>query len=192
MASSTLSPTKHQGGSFLLAASTPEEIFSPEDFTEEHRAIARTTEEFWNKEVAPNVEAIQHQEPGLAISIFAKVRTAWSDRRHPAREIRRHGNGSDIRHDRRRRRLQRRLLFRLARRAHRYRHAAVVALWNRGAKAALSSQASHRRDGRGVLPQRTAGRLRRAGCQDARRSESRRKALHPQWPKDVDHQRRRR
>src|SRR5580700_10539261 len=72
MASSTLSPTKHQGGSFLLAASTPEEIFSPEDFTEEHRASARTTEEFWNKEVAPNVEAIQHQEPGLAISILRK------------------------------------------------------------------------------------------------------------------------
>jgi alkylation response protein AidB-like acyl-CoA dehydrogenase len=72
MASSTISPTKHQGGSFLLAASTPEEIFSPEDFTEEHRAIARTTEEFWNKEVAPNVDAIQHQEPGLAISILRK------------------------------------------------------------------------------------------------------------------------
>src|SRR5579864_3026516 len=72
MASSTLSPTKHQGGSFLLAASTPEEIFSPEDFTDEHRAIARTTEEFWNKEVAPNVDAIQHQEPGLAISILRK------------------------------------------------------------------------------------------------------------------------
>src|ERR1700730_18054642 len=72
MASSTLSPTKHQGGSFLLAATTPEEIFSPEDFTEEHRAIARTTEEFWNKEVAPNVDAIQHQEPGLAISILRK------------------------------------------------------------------------------------------------------------------------
>jgi alkylation response protein AidB-like acyl-CoA dehydrogenase len=72
MASSTLSPTKHQGGSFLLAASTPEEIFSPEDFTEEHRAIARTTEEFWNKEIAPNVDGIQHQEPGLAISILRK------------------------------------------------------------------------------------------------------------------------
>ena len=72
MASSTLSPTKQQGGSFLLAASTPEEIFTPEDFTEEHRAIARTTEEFWNKEVAPNVDAIQHQEPGLAISILRK------------------------------------------------------------------------------------------------------------------------
>jgi alkylation response protein AidB-like acyl-CoA dehydrogenase len=72
MAATTLTPTKHQGGSFLLTGSTPEEIYSPEDFTEEHHAIARTTEEFWNKEVAPNVDAIQHQEPGLAISILRK------------------------------------------------------------------------------------------------------------------------
>jgi alkylation response protein AidB-like acyl-CoA dehydrogenase len=72
MAATTLTPTKHQGGSFLLTPSEPGEIFSPEDFTQEHHAIARTTEEFWNKEVAPNLEAIQHQEPGLAISILRK------------------------------------------------------------------------------------------------------------------------
>jgi len=72
MATSTLSPTKHQGGSFLIESATPEEIFTPEDFTDEHRAIGRTTEEFWNKEVAPNVDAIQHQEPGLAVSILKK------------------------------------------------------------------------------------------------------------------------
>jgi alkylation response protein AidB-like acyl-CoA dehydrogenase len=72
MAATTLTPTKHQGGSFLLTPSEPGEIFSPEDFTQEHYAIARTTEEFWNKEVAPNVDAIQHQEPGLAISILRK------------------------------------------------------------------------------------------------------------------------
>jgi alkylation response protein AidB-like acyl-CoA dehydrogenase len=72
MAATTLTPTKHQGGSFLLTPSAPGEIFSPEDFTEEHHAIARTTEEFWNKEVAPNLDAIQHQEPGLAIAILRK------------------------------------------------------------------------------------------------------------------------
>src|SRR5580692_4999691 len=72
MASSTISPTKHKGGSFLIEPTLPAEVFTPEDFTEEHRAIARTTEEFWNKEVAPNVDAIQHQEPGLAISILRK------------------------------------------------------------------------------------------------------------------------
>ena len=72
MATTTLTPTKHQGGSFLLGVTSPAEIFTPEDFTDEHRAIARTTEAFFLKEVAPNVEAIQHQEPGLAISILRK------------------------------------------------------------------------------------------------------------------------
>ncbi len=72
MATTTLTPTKQQGGSFLLSPTTPEEIFTPEDFTDEHRAIARTTEEFSAKEIAPNVDAIQHQEPGLAISILRK------------------------------------------------------------------------------------------------------------------------
>ena len=56
MATSTLTPTKHQGGSFLLAPTTPEDIFTPEDFTQEHRAIAKTTEEFWNKEVEENLK----------------------------------------------------------------------------------------------------------------------------------------
>src|SRR6267378_1706861 len=72
MAATTVSPTKHQGGSFLFETTAPDEIFTPEDFTDEHRAIARTTDEFWNKEVAPNIDAIQHQEPGLAISILRK------------------------------------------------------------------------------------------------------------------------
>ena len=73
MASSTISPTKHRGGSFLIEPTSPEQIFSPEDFSDEHRAIARTTEEFWTKEIAPNVDAIQHQEPGVAVSVLRKA-----------------------------------------------------------------------------------------------------------------------
>jgi alkylation response protein AidB-like acyl-CoA dehydrogenase len=73
MASSTISPTKPKGGSFLIEPTSPEQLFSPEDFTEEHRAIARTTEEFWTKEIAPNVDAIQHQEPGVAVSVLRKA-----------------------------------------------------------------------------------------------------------------------
>ena len=48
------------GGSFLLEA--PPDVFTPEDFTAEHRAIAKTTDDFWTREVAPNVEAIQQQD----------------------------------------------------------------------------------------------------------------------------------
>ncbi|HUA17876.1 MAG TPA: acyl-CoA dehydrogenase family protein [Bryobacteraceae bacterium] len=73
MATSTISPAKHKGGSFLLETTPADELFSPEDFTEEHRAIARTTEEFWTKEIAPHLEALQHQEPGLAVSILRKA-----------------------------------------------------------------------------------------------------------------------
>ena len=47
------------GGSFLL--DTPTDIFTPEDFTAEHRAIAKATGDFWTREVEPNLEAIQHQ-----------------------------------------------------------------------------------------------------------------------------------
>jgi alkylation response protein AidB-like acyl-CoA dehydrogenase len=48
------------GGSFLL--NSPPDTFTPEDFTAEHRAIARATEDFWTREVEPNLDAIQHQD----------------------------------------------------------------------------------------------------------------------------------
>jgi alkylation response protein AidB-like acyl-CoA dehydrogenase len=73
MASLTISPTTHKGGSFLIEPTPPEQFYSPEDFTPEHHAIARTTEEFWTKEIAPNVDAIQHQEPGVAVSVLRKA-----------------------------------------------------------------------------------------------------------------------
>jgi alkylation response protein AidB-like acyl-CoA dehydrogenase len=48
------------GGSFLLDARP--DVFTPEDFTAEHRAIAKATEDFWTREVEPNLDAIQHQD----------------------------------------------------------------------------------------------------------------------------------
>jgi alkylation response protein AidB-like acyl-CoA dehydrogenase len=61
-----------RGGEFLLRATSAGDIFTPEDFTEEHRAIARTTEEFWQSEVVPMLEAIQHQEAGVAVALIRK------------------------------------------------------------------------------------------------------------------------
>lgn len=60
------------GGGFLLEAVTPADVFTPEDFTAEHRAVARTTEDFWQQEIAPNLDRIQHCEPGLAVSLLKK------------------------------------------------------------------------------------------------------------------------
>src|SRR5436190_543869 len=64
---------KTQGGAFLIEDRTPAEIFTPEDLTDEHRAIARTAEEFWRKEVDPNLEDIQQQKPGVAVSVLRKA-----------------------------------------------------------------------------------------------------------------------
>jgi len=61
------------GGAFLIEARAPTEIFTAEDLSEEHLAIARTVDEFWSKEVEPNLEAIQHHEPGVAREIVRKA-----------------------------------------------------------------------------------------------------------------------
>ncbi|MBZ2177614.1 MAG: acyl-CoA dehydrogenase family protein [Acidobacteria bacterium] len=61
-----------QGGGFLVEDQTAEQVFTPEDFTAEHRAIARATEEFSAKEIEPNLEAIQHQQPGVAVRVLKK------------------------------------------------------------------------------------------------------------------------
>jgi alkylation response protein AidB-like acyl-CoA dehydrogenase len=60
------------GGSFLLAETDPACVFTPEDFTDEHHAIAGTARQFFNQEVAPNIEAIQHHEPGVAVAALRK------------------------------------------------------------------------------------------------------------------------
>jgi len=72
MATTIVAIPKTKGGAFLIERSAPEEIFTPEDFTDEHRAIAKTTDEFWQKEVVPNIDAIRHQDHALCAKILKK------------------------------------------------------------------------------------------------------------------------
>ncbi|HUQ93118.1 MAG TPA: acyl-CoA dehydrogenase family protein [Bryobacteraceae bacterium] len=72
MATPSMALPKTRGGAFLLEPRSPEEIYSPEDFTEEHLSVGRTADEFWQKEILPNVERIQHQEPGVAQAVLRK------------------------------------------------------------------------------------------------------------------------
>jgi alkylation response protein AidB-like acyl-CoA dehydrogenase len=72
MATATVSLPKTKGGAFLIEDRKPDEIFTPEDLTEEHLAIARTADEFWAKEVEPNIEAIRHMDPALALKVLRK------------------------------------------------------------------------------------------------------------------------
>src|SRR5438093_11694057 len=73
MATVSISLPIVRGGAFLIEERSPDEIFTAEDLSEEHLAIARTVDEFWAKEVEPNLEAIQHHEPGDPRAILRKA-----------------------------------------------------------------------------------------------------------------------
>src|ERR1039458_6595976 len=57
-----IGPTKVSGGGFLIEELNPDEVFTPEDFTEQHLLIAQTAEEFANKEIVPNAEKMEHKD----------------------------------------------------------------------------------------------------------------------------------
>ncbi|HVF86124.1 MAG TPA: acyl-CoA dehydrogenase family protein [Pyrinomonadaceae bacterium] len=60
------------GGSFLIEERTPEEIFTPEDFTEEHRMIADTTRQFIDAEVRPRIPELEKHDWTLARELVQK------------------------------------------------------------------------------------------------------------------------
>src|SRR5687767_14913658 len=62
-----------QGGAFLIEERTPEEIFTPEDFTEEHRMIAETTRQFIDKEVTPHIDELEKHNWKLARELVKKA-----------------------------------------------------------------------------------------------------------------------
>ncbi len=62
-----------RGGSFLIEDQSPLDVFTPEDLTEEHHAIARTAREFFDKEVAPHVEEMQHGDFDTAVALLRKA-----------------------------------------------------------------------------------------------------------------------
>jgi alkylation response protein AidB-like acyl-CoA dehydrogenase len=61
------------GGSFLIEQRAPEEIFTPEDFTEEHRMIQETTRQFVESEVRPVVPELEKHDWELARELIRKV-----------------------------------------------------------------------------------------------------------------------
>jgi len=62
-----------QGGSFLLESRKPEEIFTPEDFTDQHMLIAQTAEEFAQKEILPNIEKMEHKDFSITRELLKKA-----------------------------------------------------------------------------------------------------------------------
>src|SRR6266550_661682 len=62
-----------KGGAFLIEERTPKEIFTPEDFTEEHRMIAATTRQFVDKEVMPRIDELEKHDWKLARALVQQA-----------------------------------------------------------------------------------------------------------------------
>lgn len=61
-----------RGGAFLVEQSSPEEIFTPEDFSEEHKMIRDMTEQFVAEEVLPQQEAMEHQDWSITTHLLKR------------------------------------------------------------------------------------------------------------------------
>jgi len=61
------------GGEFLIRVTEPSEIFIPEEWSEEHRMIAQTCQDFLDAEVIPNLDRIDSMEEGLMESLVEKA-----------------------------------------------------------------------------------------------------------------------
>ncbi len=65
--------TKLIGGSFLIEEHSTDQVFTPEDLTEEHQQIVQTTQEFAKNEILPNVEKIEHKEWAVTRELLRKA-----------------------------------------------------------------------------------------------------------------------
>ncbi len=74
MATTTAVPqTRISGGSFLLEERQPRDVFTPEDFTEQHLLISQTAEEFAVNEIVPNIEKMEHKDFSITRELLKKA-----------------------------------------------------------------------------------------------------------------------
>ncbi|WP_027718459.1 acyl-CoA dehydrogenase family protein [Desulfovirgula thermocuniculi] len=62
-----------KGGAFLLEDISPQEMFTPEDFSDEHRMIQSTVADFAANELAPKAEELEHQPEGVMRELMRKA-----------------------------------------------------------------------------------------------------------------------
>jgi len=67
-----MSETQLKGCEYLLAETALEQLFIPEDFSDEHKQIAETTEQFVTNEVLPHIEEIDAQNFELTVGLLQK------------------------------------------------------------------------------------------------------------------------
>jgi alkylation response protein AidB-like acyl-CoA dehydrogenase len=70
---SAIPGNKISGGSFLLDTRTPEEVFTPEDFNDQHQLIAQTAEDFSTNEILPAAEKMEHKDWSVTRALLKKA-----------------------------------------------------------------------------------------------------------------------
>ena len=73
MATVSAAKPKISGGSFLLEEREPSEVFTPEDFSEQHQLIGQTAEEFAVNEIVPNIEKMEHKDFSITRELIKKA-----------------------------------------------------------------------------------------------------------------------
>ncbi|KKE79568.1 acyl-CoA dehydrogenase family protein [Oceanobacillus caeni] len=71
-----MSETKEKlfkGGAFLTEDLTSDDVITPEDFNDEQKLIAKTTHDFVDKEVLPNIEELENQNFDLNKNLLKKA-----------------------------------------------------------------------------------------------------------------------
>ncbi|PHR28738.1 MAG: acyl-CoA dehydrogenase [Desulfotalea sp.] len=61
-----------KGGEYLITETPCEDVFTPEDFTDEQRQIGETTSQFVENEIMPHIEEIENQDFDLVIEAMKK------------------------------------------------------------------------------------------------------------------------
>ena len=73
MATAPASQVLNRGGSFLITSTSPEDVFTPADLTDDQRLIGQTAEEFVQKEILPNVPELEAHKEGLMAQMLKKA-----------------------------------------------------------------------------------------------------------------------
>jgi alkylation response protein AidB-like acyl-CoA dehydrogenase len=73
MATTAIPKTKILGGSFLLEERQTADVFTPEDFSEQHQMIGQTAEEFAVNEIVPQAEKIEHKDYSVSRDLLKKA-----------------------------------------------------------------------------------------------------------------------
>ena len=73
MASTTVSAALNRGGAFLITPCRPEDIFTPADVSDDQRLVGQTAEEFVQKEVVPEISALEQHKEGLMAQMLKKA-----------------------------------------------------------------------------------------------------------------------